>query len=66
MSQTVRGETTGSPTETLDRSTILERAVGECKIVEVKLQGVSVACLLDSGSQVSTISESFFRNCADR
>lgn len=56
-----KGGGTGSPTKTLDRSVILERAVGECRTVEVKLQGVSVTCLLDSGSQVSTISESFFR-----
>lgn len=61
MSQTTRGETIGSSKETPDRSKILERAVGECKTVEVKLQGVTVSCLLDTGSQVSTISESFFR-----
>lgn len=62
MSQTTRGEVAGSPNETSDRSTILERAVGECKTVEVKLRGVAVSCLLDTGSQVSTISESFFRD----
>ncbi|KAI3351186.1 hypothetical protein L3Q82_005611 [Scortum barcoo] len=61
MSQTTRGEVAGSSGETPDRNMILERAVGECKIVEMKLQGVTVPCLLDTGSQVSTISESFFR-----
>lgn len=61
MSQTTRGGVTGSSKETPDRSMILERAVGECKIVEMKLQGVTVPCLLDTGSQVSTISESFFK-----
>lgn len=35
--------------------------MGECKTVEVTLRGVPVPCLLDTGSQVSTISESFFK-----
>lgn len=61
MSQTIRRGGTGSPTKTLDRSANLERAVEESRTVEVKLQGVSVTCLLDSGSQVSTISKSFSR-----
>lgn len=61
MSQTIRRGGTGSPTKTLNSSAILEHAVGECRPVEVKLQGVSVTCLLDSGSQVSMISESFFQ-----
>lgn len=39
---------------------VLERAVGQCKTVEIKLQDVKVSCLLDTGSQVSTISDSFF------
>lgn len=61
MSQAIRGDPTGSPAEALDRNRILEGRVGECKTVEVKLQGVSVSCLLATGSQVSTISEIFFR-----
>lgn len=39
---------------------MFERAVGDCKTVEIKLQVVKVSCLLDTGRQVSTISESFF------
>lgn len=35
--------------------------VGGCRTVEVKLQGVTAVCLLDTGSQVSTISVGFFR-----
>ena len=35
--------------------------MGECPEVMVQIGGVSVKCLLDTGSQVSTISESFFR-----
>lgn len=60
MSQTIRGEATGSQTKTLNKDVVLERAVGECRTVEIKLQGVEVSCLLDTGSQVSTISEGFF------
>lgn len=50
----------GSPNDS-DRSNILERAVGECKTVEVTLCGVTVLCLLNTGSQVSTVSESFLK-----
>ena len=39
---------------------VFERAVGSCPVTTVKLGGVQVRCLLDSGSQVSTITESFF------
>lgn len=60
MSQTIRGEATGSQTKTLKEDVVLERTVGECRTVEIKLQGVKVSCLLDTGSQVSTISEGFF------
>lgn len=35
--------------------------LGQCPIVTVKLGGVGVNCLLDTGSMVSTIHESFFR-----
>ena len=39
---------------------VYERAVGSCPVTTMKLGGVPVQCLLDSGSQVSTITESFF------
>lgn len=35
--------------------------MGECREVSVQICGVPVRCLLDTGSQVSTISESFLR-----
>lgn len=47
--------------ETLTRERFLECAVGKCPEVEVEVGGVKARTLLDTGSQVSTISESFFR-----
>ena len=35
--------------------------VGKCPVVTVQMGGVDVPCLLDTGSQVSTVTESFFR-----
>lgn len=37
-----------------------DKAVGECPVDTVWLGGVDVPCLLDSGSEVSTITEVFF------
>lgn len=37
-----------------------EKAVGECPVATVRLGEVDVPCLLDSGSEVSTITEEFF------
>lgn len=37
-----------------------ECLVGKCPIVDVLLGDVKVTCLLDTGSNVSTITESFF------
>ncbi|KAK3753252.1 hypothetical protein QZH41_004468 [Actinostola sp. cb2023] len=44
-----------------DTQDIYERAVGKCPVVVVDMGGVQVNCLLDSGSEVSTITESFFK-----
>ncbi|KAK3700941.1 hypothetical protein QZH41_005652 [Actinostola sp. cb2023] len=44
-----------------DTQDIYERAVGKCPAVVVEMGGVQVNCLLDSGSEVSTITESFFK-----
>lgn len=41
----------------------LNKAVGECPRVQVTVGGVPIECLLDTGSQVSTISESVFNKC---
>ena len=35
--------------------------VGKCPVVTVTMGGVDVLCLLDTGSHVSTVTESFFR-----
>lgn len=39
---------------------VLEKAVGECPEITVKLGSFEVRCLLDTGAEVSTITESFF------
>lgn len=60
MSLVTGGANTGSPEEVPSRDDIFSRAVGKCPIANVKLGGVLVPCLLDSGSEVSTVTESFF------
>lgn len=45
----------------LTRERFLERAVGKCPEVDIHIGGVPVRCLLDTGSNVSTLTESFFR-----
>ena len=44
------------------KANVLERAVGNCPEIEVRIEGVSCKCLLDTGSQVSTVTESFFKD----
>ena len=44
-----------------NKSTVLEKAVGKCPQVVANIAGVKVACLVDSGSEVSTVTEGFFR-----
>ena len=36
-------------------SAVYDKAVGECPVATVRLGGIDVSCLLDSGSEVSTI-----------
>ena len=57
---TVSTNSPGSPCIPHWPGIVYERAVGSCPVTTVKLGGVHVRCLLDSGSQVSTITESFF------
>lgn len=38
-----------------------DSAFGDCLVVDVKIAGVGTKCLLDTGSEVSTISESHFK-----
>ena len=40
----------------------MEKAIGKCPVVEVRVSGQSANCLLDTGAEVSTITEGFFRN----
>ena len=40
---------------------IIENAVGNCPDVKIKLGGVDVGCLIDTGAEVSTITESFYK-----
>lgn len=57
----MRGKSEGSnkpPT----KKQFLEKAVGQCPEVSVKIGDVSFRCLLDTGSNVSTMTEDFFRN----
>lgn len=49
-----------SPLE-ITREQIIERAIGKCPVVDLKLNGRSAHCLLDTGSQVSTMTDEFFR-----
>ena len=41
---------------------VYECLVGECDTVEVSMGGVKFQCLIDSGSNVSSVTESFFFN----
>ena len=45
----------------LTREQVIERAIGKCPVVNVKLGNTAASCLLDTGSQVSTITDEFFR-----
>ena len=40
---------------------VMEKVIGKCPVVEVGMDGCSVKCLLDTGAEVSTITEKFFR-----
>lgn len=47
---------------TKSKEEVLRRAVAKCPEVEICLEGVPYKCLIDTGSQVTTVTESFFRN----
>ena len=44
---------------------ITENAVGNCPEVKIKLGGVDVGCLIYTGAEVSTITESFYKEFVD-
>ncbi|KAK0146674.1 Retrovirus-related Pol polyprotein from transposon 412 [Merluccius polli] len=56
-SHTLGGEFSDSPTE---HKEVLEKLVGPCPVLIVSMGGVEVPCLLDTGSMVSTVTESYF------
>ena len=60
MSQAVKGSNTGSSPTTPSHNEVLRKAVGKCPIVPIKINGVEVPALIDTGSEVSTITQSFF------
>ena len=47
--------------DSYDRLNIFNKAVGKCPEVEVLMEGQPIRCLIDTGSQVSTVTETFFR-----
>ena len=53
----------GSPAQSTRprRQDIMQRAVRRCPVTKVKMGGVEVTCLLDTGSMVTTVTEGFFR-----
>lgn len=51
----MRGTPEGSGCRTLTKERFLERAVGQCPEVDVHIGGVPVKCLLDTKSNVSTL-----------
>jgi len=57
----MRGQSVGSTPKDSDHDRLLQHAVGKCPVVDLKIGGVIVSCLLDTGSQVSTITEHFFK-----
>lgn len=61
MSQAIRGSNTDSVKTPISQDRLLARAVGTCPTVDINIHGVVTSSLLDTGSQVSTITEQFFR-----
>lgn len=44
-----------------DGGSIIENVVGDCPEVKFRVRGVDVGCLIDTGADVSTITESFYK-----
>lgn len=57
----MQGNVVDSPKPEITREQIIERAIGKCPVVALKLSGIPAHCLLDTGSQVSTVTDKFFR-----
>jgi len=52
-------------TDKVQKETIIERAVGSCPEIEVLMEGIPINCLIDTGSQITTITETFYRKLSD-
>ena len=50
-----------SYTQCFDQRDQHDRFVGGCPTLEVKMNGVDVKCLIDTGSMVTTVTEEFFK-----
>ncbi len=61
MSRVMQGQMSDSPKPQPTREQVIERAIGQCPVVNLKLNSAPARCLLDTGSQVSTITNKFFR-----
>lgn len=61
MNRAIRGKSEGSKNP-LTKERFLEHDVGQCPEVDVEVGGVPLRCLLDTGSNVSTLTERFFRD----
>ncbi|KAM7388850.1 hypothetical protein PAMP_022861 [Pampus punctatissimus] len=57
----MRGKSEGSA-DTLTREHFFKNAVGECPEVDIQIDAIPFRCLLDTGSNDSTLTESFFRD----
>ena len=60
MRPAIASQTTGHQIS-WNSGSIIERLVGDCPVAQVKIGGKEVNCLLDTGAQVSTLTESCFR-----
>ena len=61
------GESKPGSTETQSLPThneVFDKAVGQCPVVGVKIGGALVSALVDTGSEVTTITENFFNKHA--
>ena len=56
----VEGDVFGLP-DGIDSERIYSRAIGHCPEATIKIGDVDCRCLLDSGSEVSMVTESYFR-----
>lgn len=52
---------TSQPIDDSEKDSFKYRAIGQCPVISVKVCDVDIPCLVDTGSMVSTITESFYR-----